>query len=66
MLVIHGDSDASISRKEAEALASWANGSLEIIAHADHVFGAKHPWKEPILPKPLHEVCKKTLAFLKV
>lgn len=66
MLVIHGDSDASISHKEAEALASWANGSLEIIVHADHVFGAKHPWKESILPKPLHEVCEKTLAFLKV
>lgn len=64
LLVIHGDSDASISPVEAERLAIWGKGSLSLIPGADHVFGAKHPWKESTLPPLLEKVCSQTLAFL--
>lgn len=64
MLVVHGDSDTSISMEEAKYLSQWSQHPLEIIENADHVFGAKHPWRERTMPSALQEVCQKTLNFL--
>lgn len=66
LLILHGDEDPTVSLKEAQALHSWNTGSeLAIIAGADHVFGAKHPWSESSLPKDLKKVVDKTIDFLK-
>jgi len=63
MLVVHGDTDSSVSIVEGEALASWSQTNLNIIPGADHVFGASHPWEKQDLPEHLLAVCKRTLNF---
>jgi pimeloyl-ACP methyl ester carboxylesterase len=63
MLVVHGDTDSSVSIVEGEALASWSQTYLNIIPGADHVFGANHPWEKQDLPEHLLAVFKRTLNF---
>jgi pimeloyl-ACP methyl ester carboxylesterase len=63
MLVVHGDTDSSVSIVEGEALASWSQTNLNIIPGADHVFGASHPWEKQDIPEHLLAVCKRTLNF---
>jgi len=63
---VHGSEDQTVSIKEAKAIHSWSpNSKLAIIDGADHVFGAKHPWKENILPQDLKNAVEKTIDFLK-
>ena len=38
--------------------------NLEIIKGANHVFEARHPWNQELLPKELKEVVDKVAAFL--
>lgn len=65
-LIIHGEHDTSILIDEAENLYKWnPNAKLEVIPDADHVFGAKHPWKNNELPKPLATVVNLCILFLK-
>ena len=44
-LIIHGNNDTSVSMEEAKNLHTWnPKSQLEIIAGANHVFGAKHQY----------------------
>lgn len=64
-LIIHGDNDTSVFVDEAKELHQWnLNSQLEIIEGANHVFGAKHPWEESILPNHLKETIDKSISFL--
>ncbi|MCF7559494.1 alpha/beta hydrolase [Sabulilitoribacter multivorans] len=65
-LIIHGNADTSVFVEEAYNLHSWNKKSiLEIIKNADHVFGAKHPWEQDALPKPLQQAIDRVIVFLK-
>lgn len=56
-LILHGDSDTSVSIDEAHNLHNWnPNSELRIIKDADHVFNTKHPWEEKKLPQQLLQV----------
>ena len=62
--VFHGKQDKSVDLSEGESLAKWLNVDLFILENADHVFGAKHPWKENQLPIALKKLCAETCLFL--
>lgn len=63
--VIHGNADTSVLIQEAYDLHSWNETSeLKIIKDANHVFEAKHPWKEKIMPLALEEVVTYCVNFL--
>ncbi len=62
--VFHGKQDKSVDLSEGELLAKWLNVDLFILENADHVFGAKHPWKEKQLPIALKKLCAETCLFL--
>lgn len=65
-LIVHGTEDPTVSIKEAKAIHSWNTKSeLEFIDGADHVFNAKHPWKEKSMPEELKSVVESTIHFLK-
>ena len=64
VLIIHGDLDTSIFMEEAESLAKWTKTDVKIIAGADHVFGASHPWESNELPVLLKGVCEVVDGFL--
>lgn len=56
-LIIHGDTDTSVSIDEAYNLHKWnPKSTLQIIDNADHVFNSKHPWEEKNMPPQLLEV----------
>ena len=51
LLVVHGDSDTSVSDNEGKKLVSWATkGQFESISDAGHTFGTSHPWTDKNLP----------------
>jgi len=56
----HGDQDTSVPISEGYDLAEWNQTELQVIAGADHVFNAKHPWEEKKLPEALHKLCEET------
>ena len=63
-LIIHGNTDTSVSIDEAYKLHEWnKNSELKIIEAADHVFGAHHPWKKQTLPLQLKEAIKSIISF---
>lgn len=65
-LIVHGDSDTSVSIEDAQKLHQWnPNSILEIIKGANHVFGASHPWDKTNLPQYLEVVIKRIVSFLK-
>jgi alpha-beta hydrolase superfamily lysophospholipase len=45
-LLVHGEVDESVSRREAQLLyeASGERAELLLVPHAGHTFGARHPW----------------------
>ena len=64
--IIHGDADTSIFINEAQDLHKWSpNSELKIISEANHVFGAKHPWKEQKQPLHLETTTKLCIEFIK-
>lgn len=64
-LIIHGDSDPSVSFNEAKDLHTWNPRSVLIaIKNTNHVFDAVHPWTGIQLPKKMNEVVKKSIAFI--
>ena len=66
LLVVQGSDDTTVIEAEAILLHQWSPKSeLEIIKNGDHSFGTIHPWKERELPKDLHKVVEKSIAFLK-
>lgn len=65
-LIIHGEQDEVVLPIEAEVIVNNVQkGILKLIPNASHTFGAKHPWEENSLPKPLREVVDNTIAFFK-
>jgi pimeloyl-ACP methyl ester carboxylesterase len=60
--VIHGTDDTSVFPSEGELNAKRLNIQLHLIENADHVFGARHPWKLDQLPTQLEKVCDKTMV----
>ncbi|CAM1339234.1 alpha/beta hydrolase family protein [Tenacibaculum aestuarii] len=63
-LIVHGDSDTSISLNEAKELYEWnSNSELKIIPEADHVFNVRHPWEQSKLSKELASVVEEVLLF---
>lgn len=65
-LIVHGTNDEAVKSKTADLLHSWAkNSELLIIQDANHTFGGKEPWNEPILPIHLQEVTEYCTKFLK-
>ena len=64
-LIIHGNTDTSVSIEEAYNLHKWnPKSELKIIDNADHVFNSKHPWEKEKLPQQLNEVVEIVSAFI--
>jgi len=64
-LIIHGDNDQSVNFNEAEDLKTWSKkGGLFKVNGANHVFGAKHPWRKVKLPVDLAIVYTKMVDFI--
>ena len=65
-LIVHGDEDESVLKKEGDSLARKSNNAAKfIVAGANHTFDGKHPWTHDELPAHLSEVVDKTVAFFK-
>ena len=65
-LIIHGNHDTSVSIDEAHRLHQWnPNSQLETIDGANHVFGARHPWKSKEIPRHLNEASNLIISFIK-
>ena len=64
-LIIHGTKDTSISFKDAEYIHSWnSKSSLLPIENTNHVFGARHPWEDKLMPTALNTVVNSIVKFL--
>lgn len=65
-LIIHGNEDINVNLNVAKHFNQINTSSNFIeIKHANHVFGASHPYKDNSLPILLKQVCDKSIAFLK-
>ncbi|EAR13586.1 hypothetical protein PI23P_03792 [Polaribacter irgensii 23-P] len=65
-LIIHGDSDTSVSIKEAALLQLWnPKSTFKVIQKADHVFNVSHPWQKETMSQELEEVINTAVCFLK-
>lgn len=65
-LIIHAKDDPSVLYQEALNLNNWnPKSELFTIDNSNHVFDAKHPWKEKDMPDNLEKVVNKTIAFIK-
>ena len=65
-LIIHAKDDPSVLYQEAINLNNWnPKSELLTIDNSNHVFDAKHPWKEKDMPDNLEKVVNKTIAFIK-
>ena len=66
-LIIHGDSDTSVSVNEAKILHNWnPKSKLKIIKGANHVFQTYQPWDKESLPKELLEAVNTVIDFIGV
>lgn len=66
LLIIHGTQDEAVGFSHAQRLKNWNDkAELHLIENANHVFGAKHPYAENILPKDLEKVVDLSLGWLK-
>jgi pimeloyl-ACP methyl ester carboxylesterase len=64
-LIIHGNEDINVNLEVAKHFNQINTTSIFVeIEHANHVFGANHPYKENSLPTLLKQVCDKSIAFL--
>ncbi|WP_374949986.1 alpha/beta hydrolase [Mucilaginibacter sp.] len=65
-LIVHGAEDTSVPLSHAEQLhQAQPNAVLKVIAGADHVFNATHPYGKTILPDTLLQFCDAAIDFLK-
>ena len=64
-LIVHGESDTAVPFLEAVQLNLWSKTSIIYkIIGGNHVFGAKHPWKIPEMPRDLNLVFSEILDFI--
>lgn len=64
-LLVHGTADQTVPLAEAESLAALMHGPMQravYLEHADHTFGAKHPWAGPT--PDTERLFGETVAFL--
>ncbi|KQC02485.1 S9 family peptidase [Pedobacter sp. Hv1] len=65
-LIVQGSDDVNVPFETAQKLADAnPNSRLIKIEHANHVYGASHPYLSETLPAQLLQVCEKSLLFLK-
>ncbi len=65
-LIVHGSDDPTVPVEHAKELhKAQPHAEVSIIKHADHVFGATHPYAGNELPPHLLEFCDQTIYFLK-
>ena len=64
-LIVHGESDTAVPFFEATQLNLWSKTSIIYkVPGANHVFGAKHPWEHPKMPRDLELVFSEILDFI--
>lgn len=64
-LIIHGDEDVNVDLAQAKELQERSkDAELFVITHANHVFGAEHPYTKEDLPLELQLVCEKSIEFM--
>ena len=64
-LIVHGESDTAVSFFEATQLNLWSKTSIIYkVLGGNHVFGAKHPWGKPEIPRDLELVFSEILDFI--
>ena len=64
-LIIHGDSDLTVSIEEAKQLNEWNEKAvLKIITGANHTFDISHPHQEEQLSEAAKKVLTYSLAFI--
>lgn len=64
-LIIHGDEDINVDLSQAVELQERSKGAeLFTVTHANHVFGAEHPYTKDNLPLELQLVCEKSIEFI--
>jgi len=64
-LICHGSEDTSVSVRSAYEIHKANENSELLIVPSDHVFGRKHPWTEPDLPKEMQFVTDSNIVFFK-
>ncbi|WP_074493515.1 alpha/beta hydrolase family protein [Mucilaginibacter polytrichastri] len=65
-LITHGTADNTVAISHAHDLKRMQpHAELLILPNADHAFNAYHPYFKDTLPTALHELCKKSVTFLK-
>ena len=64
-LIIHGDSDSSVSIEEAQKLHIWnPKSELRTVKNANHVFNTKHPWDFDIVSPEFFSMICLTVNFI--
>lgn len=66
LLIIHGKKDEAVGFSHAQRIKNWKkDAELILLDHANHVFGAKHPYDKDILPDDLKKLVKTTIDWIK-
>lgn len=66
LLLVHGTEDPTVIFNDALQLkAAYQGADLYLVPNADHVFGGRHPYKEPLLPVYAQQALKETVRFFK-
>ncbi len=65
-LIVHGTNDPTVDVENAYQLHEASHHSqLALIRGGNHVLGASHPWKEPLMPNDLRQAAQCMINFLK-
>lgn len=64
-MICHGTEDINVPLSHAYNLKEANLRAVMVTVSANHVFGRKHPWYEPIQPPPMQEVLNRNILFLK-
>ena len=64
-LIVHGNKDESVDKKEALSMMRWnPKAKLSLIPEANHTFGGKHPWDNEFLPDYTIQAINESIDFL--
>ena len=63
-LICHGSLDQAVNISNAQKLVHWGKNSSFFKIRSNHTFGARHPWKDKLLPEDLNLICNETISFL--
>lgn len=64
-LIVHGTEDPTVLFNDAIQLKTWnKNAQLYLVPHANHVYGAAHPYPHAQLPDHAALAVKESVAFL--